>query len=114
MGRVYLPQTRWRGLSLEQFGAQQPNETLQSILREWVQYARAFFERGQPLIGLVPKWLATDVELFARGGLAILQAIEDAEFDVWTRRPTVSKWSKFKLLVKACVHRRGQRGGARG
>ena len=40
-----------------------------------------------------------DVDLFIRGGRAILRAIERAGYDVWTRRPEVSKWEKAKLLA---------------
>ena len=110
IGRIYLPRSRWQGLDSADFGGQRPNSRLQEILRVWVHYARGFFERGQPLTGMVPKWLATDVDLFSRGGLAILQAIEDARFDVWTQRPTVSKWAKAKLMVKSVLARRTRNG----
>ena len=46
-----------------------------------VDYARALFE-GLPLIGKVNRDLAIDLDLFSRGGLEILRAIEAA----WLRR----------------------------
>jgi phytoene/squalene synthetase len=42
-----------------------------------------------------------DVDLFIRGGRAILHAIERLDYDVWTQRPEVTKWTKAKLLLAA-------------
>ena len=47
-----------------------------------VQRAREWFERGLPLIKVVNKELAVDLELFSRGGQEILNAIETQGFDV--------------------------------
>jgi hypothetical protein len=38
------------------------------------------------------------IELFIRGGQAILQQIRAVDFDVWTRRPRVSRWQQVALL----------------
>ena len=38
-----------------------------------------------------------------RGGRAVLDAIERQGFDVWLRRPVVSRWRKVGLLLRACV-----------
>jgi squalene synthase HpnC len=78
---------------------------LQAMLAEWVHHSRELFVRGSSLVDSVPKWLAVDVDLFIRGGLAILDAIEAQNFDVWTSRPTLSKFAKFRLLWKALVNR---------
>jgi phytoene/squalene synthetase len=45
--------------------------------------------------------LAIDIELFSRGGLAILQAIEDQDHDVLRRRPVISKPRKLALVARA-------------
>src|SRR6185295_18627529 len=37
--------------------------------------------------------------LFLRGGLAILNAIRRQDFDVWSRRPVVTKAQKLELLA---------------
>ena len=41
-----------------------------------VHFARGLFEEGLPLIGMVGRDLAVDLDLFSRGGLEILRAIE--------------------------------------
>ena len=54
--------------------------------------------------GLV-EFARIDVDLFIRGGRAILNAIERQGYDVWARRPEVSKWEKGKLLLGAVVRK---------
>src|SRR5205823_13711451 len=63
--------------------------------------ARDWFRRGLPLIEKVDRALAIDIELFSRGGMEILDAIERQGFDVLRRRPAISKTRKLRLLLKA-------------
>ena len=51
-------------------------------MRYEVEYARELFEEGLPLIGMVSRDLALDLDLFSRGGLEILRAIERRDYDV--------------------------------
>ena len=73
--------------------------------RSWASLAGDQFVAGWPLVHLVPGWLRTDVDLFVRGGLQILRQIDAADYDVWTQRPTVSKWTKGKLLAGSLLGR---------
>jgi hypothetical protein len=54
----------------------------------------------------MPRELSVQIELFARGGLAILQAIRAIDYDVWRVRPTVSRWKKLGLLASSWSRRR--------
>ncbi len=65
--------------------------------------ARELLHQGRPLIGRMPRALAVDVDLFSRGGLAILDRIEAQGFDVLSRRPKVGKLAKFGLLARALL-----------
>ncbi len=84
---------------------------LTELLKTWVSSTRLHFDHGWPLIKSVPSWLATDIELFVRGGLALLDEIEARAFDVWTKRPTLSRGKKLKLFGSAMLSR--MRGGVR-
>jgi len=53
-----------------------------------------------PLVRWVPPELQLDVALFIHGGLAILRAIRQQNYDVWTSRPAISKETKLRLLLK--------------
>ena len=55
------------------------------------------FEEGLPLISMVNRDLALDLDLFSRGGLEILNAIERQDYDVLSSRPAISKRTKLQL-----------------
>lgn len=106
IGRVYLPaeDRRCFGYSDDDLQARRFNDAFQQLMRFEVERARELFHRGLELVKLVPKQVRIDVELFARGGLAVLKKIERENYNVWQRRPTLSKWDKGKLLGSAYWH----------
>ena len=69
------------------------------------------FAAGAPLIGMVDRDLALDLDLFTRGGLEILRAIEAQDYDVLRARPAISKWRKAGLLLTALSGKLVARGG---
>jgi phytoene/squalene synthetase len=52
-----------------------------------------------PLNRMVNKRLAVDLELFSRGGMRILDKIEQQGYDVLSRRPKISKAERVTLLL---------------
>jgi hypothetical protein len=54
---------------------------------------------------MVDRELAVDLDLFTRGGIEILRAIEAREYDVLSARPTISKSRKATLLLHALAGR---------
>lgn len=104
-GRIYAPKELWARHSVEEamILAGIPRTELKSLLSEWVTQARRRLDEGGPLPDRLPRWLSTDVQLFRRGGLAILNEIERTGFDVWTRRPKLSKFRKAKILLQVCL-----------
>jgi squalene synthase HpnC len=107
IGRVYLPrEDRDRfGYAAADLRARRFNPAFAELMRFQVERTRCFFERGRPLVGLMPNELRGDIELFLRGGLATLEGIEAVGYDVWSQRPTVSKWRKGALLLGAVWRR---------
>jgi squalene synthase HpnC len=102
-GRVYLPQDDMRrfGVSDETIAQGVATPDFRTLLRYEVDYARSLFEQGLPLIGRVNRDLALDLDLFSRGGLEILRAIERRDYDVLSARPAISKGSKLALALRA-------------
>ena len=78
-------------------------DNLQFALKDWVASARSYLLRGLPLVQRTPRWLARDIQLFARGGLTILNNIERSNFNVWERPIEVSKKQKLVLLLRAII-----------
>jgi len=101
--RVYLPQQDMRrfGVSDETIAEGIATPEFRSLLRYEVDYTRRMFEDGLPLIGRVQRDLALDLDLFSRGGLEILRAIERRDYDVLSARPAIAKRTKIQLALRA-------------
>src|SRR5579863_1943543 len=68
--RIYLPledMTRF-GVSEDTIAAGVATREFRELLRSEVEFARGLFEQGLPLIGMVNRELALDLDLFSRGG----------------------------------------------
>jgi squalene synthase HpnC len=102
-GRVYLPQDDMRsfGVSEETIARGPATPEFRALLRHEVAFARGLFGEGLALAGMVRHDLALDLELFSRGGLGILRAIERQDYDVLSRRPTLSRGAKLGLALRA-------------
>jgi squalene synthase HpnC len=104
-GRIYLPEQRWaeQGVTESEILSGNVTDSMRGALRSWVANARSHLIAGLPLVTLTPLWLARDIQLFARGGLTILNNIEKSGFDVWTSPIEVTKFQKIALLARAIV-----------
>jgi squalene synthase HpnC len=100
-GRIYLPQADCQRFGFDEscFAKHESNDAFRRLLATEVEQAEGYLRSGMPLINAMPPELQLDIALFIHGGLAILQAIRRQNYDVWTKRPTVTKMEKFKLLA---------------
>ncbi|MGD0131119.1 MAG: squalene synthase HpnC [Bryobacteraceae bacterium] len=99
--RVYLPQDLFarHGYTLDELRAGTFNAAFQNVMRDAVDVARKLFIEGLPLVKTVDKRLAFDLELFSRGGMRVLEKIEQQNYDVLAARPAISKFERVQLLV---------------
>jgi squalene synthase HpnC len=106
LGRVYLPQEDLRrfGVGDEEL-AGPVTARLAALLRFEADRARALLARGVPLSRAVGGRAGLSVALFARGGLAALDALERAGWDVFTRRPAPSRWTLARLALRELTRR---------
>lgn len=102
-GRVYLPQNDMDrfGVGEEQIAQGLATAGFRKLLRHEVDYTHSLFEQGLPLIGRVQRDLAVDLDLFSRGGLEILRAVERCDYDVLSARPAITKRTKLALALRA-------------
>jgi squalene synthase HpnC len=105
--RVYIPLEvmEAHGYSLEDLYARRYDENFASLMAHVCNTANALFLKGLPLAGMVDRRLAIDLELFSRGGMKILDKIEQQNFDVLSRRPRVTKVERVGLLLHAVIRR---------
>ena len=89
LGRVYLPAEDRRRYDVTALDA--PNEPLTRLLRFEADRARGLLAGGVLLRERIGGRVGRAVGLFARGGLAALEALEAAGWDIFTRRPRPSR-----------------------
>jgi squalene synthase HpnC len=106
-GRIYLPLEDLRrfGVSEGQLRDAENSTAFCEMMRFEVARAREWFAQGLPLVGKVDGKLAMDIELFSRGGMEILDAIERQGFAVLGRRPAISRARKLGLVMGAALRR---------
>jgi squalene synthase HpnC len=106
-GRIYLPLEDLRrfGVSENTIRNRENTPAFREMMKFEVTRAREWFAQGLPLVEKVDRRLATDIELFTRGGQEILNAIEAQGFAVLGRRPTISKMRKLALVGRAAFGR---------
>jgi squalene synthase HpnC len=106
-GRVYLPleDLRAYGVAEADIANKNNSQPFRELMRFEVQRAREWFEHGLPLVKMVNRELAIDIELFTRGGQEILNAIEKQQYAVLGSRPAISKSRKLALVARAALHK---------
>ncbi len=106
-GRVYLPLEDLRRFGVDERGISESQFTPEfgQLMQFEVARAREWFQQGLPLVDQVDRSLSRDLDLFSRGGLEILNAIEKQGFDVLRSRPALSKSRKLKLVARAAWSR---------
>jgi squalene synthase HpnC len=106
LGRVYLPQE-----SLRRFGVQDADlagpvtEPIAALLRHEAKRARGLLVAGLPLRQALGGRVGMSVALYARGGLAALDALARARWDVFSSRPAPSRWTFARLALAEVVRR---------
>jgi squalene synthase HpnC len=89
LGRIYLPAEDRRRFGVTKLDG--PSAELVELLRFEAARARGLLAGGQVLHSRIGGRVGRAVGLFARGGLAALDALETAEWDVFTQRPRPSR-----------------------
>ncbi len=106
-GRIYLPLEDMRvcKVSEEDIAERRATPQFLELMEFEVGRARQWFAQGLPLVDKVDDELAIDIELFSRGGLAILSAIERDGYNVLQRRPVISKARRLSLVARAALRK---------
>jgi 15-cis-phytoene synthase len=81
------------------------DERYVALMRSLIARTREFFAAGMPLAEQLEGALRVDIDLFSRGGLAVLDAIEDSGYNTLEQRPAISKFTQLELLGGALVRR---------
>jgi squalene synthase HpnC/squalene synthase HpnD len=102
-GRIYIPVEALaaHGLTEGDIVQRRFDTRYVSLMKELVARTRELFAEGMPLAQSVEASVRVDIEMFSRGGLAVLEAIESIGYNTLERRPSISKSKQFSLLLRA-------------
>jgi squalene synthase HpnC len=106
-GRIYLPLESLRrfGVTEDDIAQNRNTPAFCAMMKFEVERARDWFRQGLPLVQKVDRELAIDLDLFSRGGMEILNAIEKQNYAVLGNRPSISKSRKLALVAHAALRK---------
>jgi squalene synthase HpnC len=106
LGRVYLPQESLRRFGVADGDLAGPlTPEIAALLRVEGKRARTLLDAGLPLAKALGGRPGMSVGLYARGGLAALDALERAGWDVFSSRPAPTRWTFARLALQELVRR---------
>lgn len=106
-GRIYLPledMARF-GYTETRLLVKECDADFKALLKFQVDRTRGLFEEGKRLASDVRGRLGFELNLTVRGGLAVLRAIEQRRYDVFSARPAISAAGKIAILTAAMMKR---------
>jgi squalene synthase HpnC len=104
-GRLYIPleALRRHGLSAEDVETRRFDARYAALMKELIERTRLLFAEGAPLQAAVDARLRVDLDLFRRGGLAVLDAIEKHGYNTLEYRPAIGSLRRAALLARAAT-----------
>ena len=104
-GRIYIPldMAAQHGVSDDGIVSRRFSERYVALMKDLIARTRLLFDEGLPLAQQVEGKLRIDLEMFSRGGIAVLDAIESQGYDTLNRRPSISKVKQATLLSRVLL-----------
>jgi len=106
-GRLYLPLDELSafGVSTDDIAAGRTTPEWKDLMRFEIERTRALYAAARPGISLLPADCRFGVALAADIYSAILDRIEEADYDVFTSRLSTSSWRKASILGRRLLLR---------
>jgi squalene synthase HpnC len=101
LGRIYLPAEDRRRFGV--YTLDRANDPLRRLLEFEAERARGLLASGEPLGRRIGGRVGRAVTAFSRGGLAAVDALKRARFDVFSGRPKPSRVRLARTAVGALV-----------
>ncbi|HEV2488589.1 MAG TPA: squalene synthase HpnC [Candidatus Acidoferrales bacterium] len=106
-GRIYIPLelAAQHGVTEKDIVSRTFDARYVELMKDLIARTRALFATGAPLAFRVAPEFRVDVELFSRGGCAVLDAIEAMGYDTLHKRPAITGGVQARLLGRALISR---------
>ena len=111
-GRIYIPlddMARF-GVAESQIAGRPSDERWRALMRFEVDRTRALMQSGAPLALRLPGRVGWELRLVIQGGLRILERIEQVDYDVFRRRPSLGRADWMVMLGRALRMHASRRG----
>jgi squalene synthase HpnC/squalene synthase HpnD len=104
-GRIYIPldEAARHGVSEDDMVSRRFSENFVVLMKALIASTRELFDQGFPLAHSVEGKLRVDLEMFSRGGMAVLDAIEAQGYDTLNHRPAIGKAKQARLLGRTIL-----------
>ncbi|MGB6598216.1 MAG: squalene synthase HpnC [Candidatus Acidiferrum sp.] len=104
-GRIYIPLdiAASHGLAESDIVERRFDQRYVNLMKDLIARTRALFAQGAPLAKMVSGRLSVDLEMFSRGGVAVLDAMEAMGYDTLHNRPAISKAKQLSLLGRSLI-----------
>ncbi len=101
--RLYIPleDIERFNLSIEDIKRSEATDSFRRLMRFELERTREMFDRGKPLCQTVGGRLAFELRAIWTAGVRITQKIEENDYHVFTRRPTVTLSDKIRIFLSA-------------
>lgn len=102
-GRVYLPQDKMAEFEVAEsyIAHKHDNDAWRALMRDQTQKARTLLHAGFPLARIIGGRAGFELKLVALGGLRILERLEQLNYNLWPKRPTLTKSDWVLLIARA-------------
>jgi squalene synthase HpnC len=102
-GRIYIPLdvAAAHGVSEADIVERRFSDAYVALMKDIIARTRVLFAQGAPLAKMVTGRISVDLDMFTRGGVAVLDAIERMGYDTLHQRPAISKAKQASLLGRA-------------
>jgi squalene synthase HpnC/squalene synthase HpnD len=112
-GRIYIPLDALaaHGLTEADIVGRTFSPRYVELMKDLIARTRELFASGLLLVDQVEGPLRIDLDMFSRGGLAILDAVETSGYNTLEHRPALTKWAQLGLLTRALAARAFSRDG---
>jgi squalene synthase HpnC len=102
-GRIYIPLEDFKKFNCSETDLEKNKSSrdFMELIKFEVSRTQEMFDFGKKLFDLVPRQPRFEIQLFIRGGEAILDSIRNLDYNTLGKRPTVGKWKKTKLIANS-------------
>jgi len=103
--RIYIPLdiAAQHGVSEDDIVSRRFSDNYTALMKDLIARTRVLFDEGFPLTQQVEGKLRVDLEMFSRGGMAVLDAIAASGYDTLNYRPAISKAKQASLLGRVLL-----------